>query len=174
MPFSTDSLAKKMIKTLLLKKLKNISISFLQKIYVKSEFIDPVDEIVFRINKTMNYSGSTPFLVLEMVEIVSFFTIESSNPNVTGRLNESGIYWLESFFITEQFLGKGYSKSVVKKMLQCLPIHFPTIISLNLTVNTSNEIAQNIYKKCGFIDTHKKYLGGPAGPQHIYKYILKC
>lgn len=154
-----------------LKKLEKINTTFLEKIYVESEFIDPVNEIIDRI-KNNKKVASLPFVVMEAEEVVSFFTVESTNPNVEKNKGANDVYWLETFFITKRYLGKGYSESVVNEMLHDLHLHLPSISILKLTVNIRNEIAQYIYKKCGFKDTGEKYLGGPAGPQHIYKITI--
>ncbi len=163
----------KMGKDFLLKKLDAIDLTFLKGIYVESEFIDPLTEIY---EKTQSTEGnlSTAFVITEQNETVAFFTIESSNFNVTGKKIEKGIYWLESFFITKNYLGRGFSKTVVRKIIEELPEYFPNVCCLNLTVNLKNQIAQNVYKKCGFEDTMQKYHGGPAGSQAIYEYKIKC
>ena len=154
-----------------LKKLEKFGAAFLENIYVESEFIDPIIEIIDRI-KDKKETTSQPFIMMDVGEIVSFFTIESANPNVEKNNATDGVYWLESFFITKSYLGKGYSESVVREMLQNLHLHIPTISLLKMTVNFRNEVAQYIYKKCGIKDTGEKYLGGPAGPQYIYKITI--
>lgn len=158
--------------TLLLQALHKIEKSFLEKIFTESEFIDPIDEILKRLDIRASCNISKPFVVTDQNEVVAFFTIESSNMAVTGEKSEKGIYWLESFFITKSFIGKGYAKLVVLKLLEELPAHLTDIEHLNLTVNLRNRIAQNVYKKCGFIDTEETYLDGPAGPQAIYNFPM--
>jgi len=164
-----------MATNLEIKKLDRTYKEILERIYVESEFIDPIDEIIEKIEDETKEPISQPFKVSDNHEIVSFFTIESSNPNIENQKESEGAYWLESFFITKKFLGKGYSKRVVIKLLQTINCFYPNLSSLNLTVNFQNEIAQNLYKKCGFMDTGKIYLQGPVGPQYIYKkQIKKC
>lgn len=151
-------------------KIDDIDKETLEKIYVESEFIDPIDEILKRIEDVSKEPISQPFQVLRNNDIVSFFTIESSNPNIDGKEEpEKGSYWLESFFITRTYLGKGLAKAVVNQLLQRINSFYPDASSLYLTVNFRNEIAKKLYKKCGFEDTGEIYSAGPAGPQHIYK-----
>jgi RimJ/RimL family protein N-acetyltransferase len=161
-------------KIFLLKKLEAIDKSFLEEIYIESEFIDPIDEIYKKFYSKAEENLSTPFIITMQNETIAFFTIESTNFKVSGKNIEKGVYWLESFFMTKNYIGKGLSKTVVKKIVKELPNYFPSIDCLNLTVNLRNKVAQNVYKKSGFEDTLEKYYGGPAGPQFIYKYKMKC
>ena len=151
-----------------LRKLGDNYREILEDIFIESEFIDPVEEIIERIEDKAHEPKSQPFAVYTNSEIVSFFTIESSNPNIEFQQKNVGALWLESFFITGKFLGKGLAKDVVAEMIRSISGFYPEITSLNLTVNFRNEIAQNLYKKCGFKDTEMIYSGGPAGSQYIY------
>jgi len=138
----------------------------LREYYIESEFIDPVDEIMEKLKKTESVSQA--FGVYRESDLVSFFIIDNSSPDLEFNRKLEGSYWLESFFITRKFTGKGFAKNVVLEIIQTMETLFPDMTSLNLTVNFRNHIAKKIYQNCGFTDTGKIYAGGPAGPQHIY------
>lgn len=157
---------------MILERLKKIDEEFLRAIYVESEFIDPLEEILDRDAQQSNENRSTPFIVFEQKNVVSFFTVESSNQLVLGKHDETDDCWLESFFLTKEYLGKGYSKAVVTQIINDLPAHFPAISSLNLTVNFRNIVAHKVYKQCGFSEISDICHGGPAGPQYILKYKI--
>ena len=145
----------------------------LEAIYVASEFIDPLNDIVARIQGRPEGPISRPFIVLRHGEPVSFFTIETASPHIDGSDGRAGVYWLESFFITRDFVGKGHGKAVVSLLLEMLPVFFPDASALKLTVNARNRIARKLYRRCGFVDTGEMTFQGPAGPQHVYEAVDK-
>jgi GNAT superfamily N-acetyltransferase len=143
--------------------------ALLESIYTQSEFIDPLDDIIQRINDKNNAPVSHPFSAMLADEALCFFCIDSSNPHIGFKRGDKGAFWLESFFIPPPFLGKGYGSAVVREVIGTLPGFFPKATSLNLTVNFRNLAAQRVYKTSGFRDTGLVYHKGPAGPQHIYE-----
>lgn len=157
---------------MILERLEKIDEGFLKDIFVESEFIDPLQDILDRDSQQGSRRQSIPFVVLEEKKIVAFFTIETSNRLAPKCYNGIGDYWLESFFLTKEFVGKGYSKLVVTKLLNGLSAFFPTLSSLNLTVNFRNDIAQKVYRQCGFSESSNICHGGPAGPQYIFIYKI--
>lgn len=141
--------------------------SVLKKYCIKSEFIDPVDDIIDKL-KNSSYLKSRPFAVYLKSDLISFYTIDSANINLGINRNNHGAYWLESFFITEKYRGKGLGKKVVCEIIKSMNKYFPEATTLNLTVNFRNHVAKNIYIECGMKDTGEIYDGGPVGPQHIF------
>jgi len=140
--------------------------------YIDSEFLDPIDEIIEKIAKNTKEPISSPFGVYRDDDIVSFFTLESSNPNVQMIDDFVGSYWLDSFFITKHYRGRGLAKTIFLEIINNVKVYFPHATSLNLTVNFRNKIAKKIYQDCGVLDTGMIYRGGPAGPQHIYSISI--
>ena len=140
---------------------------FLKEIYLESEFIDPIDEIIHKVLHLDVDPLSMPYGVYWEHLKIGFFTIDFSNPPVDYQINDPSCCWLDSFFITIPFQGKGFAKAVLHLLPTRLKQDYPLITSLNLTVNFKNPGARALYLKCGFVDTGTVYRDGPAGPQHI-------
>ena len=134
---------------------------------MESEFIDPIDEIIHKVLHLDVDPLSMPYGVYWEHLKIGFFTIDFSNPPVDYQINDPSCCWLDSFFITIPFQGKGFAKAVLHLLPTRLKQDYPLITSLNLTVNFKNPGARALYLKCGFVDTGTVYRDGPAGPQHI-------
>ncbi len=144
----------------------------LKKVYVESEFIDPLEDIVRKIPLKDEGAPCIPHGVYASGEAVGFFSIESENPLVGSRFNKKTSCWLESFFISSRCQGKGYAGEVLRRLPDLIEKDYPFRKEICLTVNFRNTIAKSLYLKHGFHDTGETCLEGPAGPQHIYRLSL--
>ncbi len=158
---------------MIIKELKSDFREFLGRIYIDSEYIDPLADIINKVSEKSSEPLSLPYGVFLNEEMVSFFTLDFSNPPVEFLAGDKGSCWLDSFFIAKEFQGKGLSKIILFQIICSLSKWQPAINRLNLTVNFKNHIAKTTYLNCGFADTGEIYSGGPAGPQHIYTITLK-
>lgn len=139
--------------------------ALIQSIYVESEFLDPMEDIV---KKTLCPELSLPCGIFLGKQAVGFFSIDFSNPCANAGENGRSSFWLESFMISGDFQGKGYGKAALNKIFGFLKNKYPDLRHLNLTVNFRNNPAKALYLQCGFVDTRDIYRQGPAGPQHIF------
>ncbi|MGU3192760.1 GNAT family N-acetyltransferase, partial [Vibrio cholerae] len=76
---------------------------------------------------------------------------------------------LRFFVIDKSQQGKGLGTKAVKALFDYLKKSYPSFKSVYLTVNCQNQAARTCYLKGGFEDNGERYLGGPAGPQHIMR-----
>ncbi len=95
-----------------------------------------------------------------------FFIIDLDYPS-QYNFTTKGSVGLRSFFIASQFQGKGLAKRTLQELRSYLRSQGIEAEKLFLTVNCRNTAAAALYRKCGFRDEGKLYLGGLRGPQHI-------
>jgi ribosomal protein S18 acetylase RimI-like enzyme len=100
-----------------------------------------------------------------------FFIIDLDYPN-QYNFSTKGSVGLRSFFIANQFQGKGLAKHTLQELSSYLRSQGFQAEKLFLTVNCRNMRAAALYRKCGFCDEGKLYLGGPRGPQHIMQMSI--
>jgi len=97
-------------------------------------------------------------LVIEEGKLVTFFNLHiaegvkpySSNPNAI---------LLRTFSTDIRFLGRGYAKQSLNLLPAFVRQHFTDINEIVLGVNVQNEIAQSLYKKCGYVDEGERRKG---------------
>ncbi|NVC95947.1 GNAT family N-acetyltransferase [Vibrio natriegens] len=107
-----------------------------------------------------------PFLIIENDKVVGFFLLDLSYSETYNFGNEKAL-GIRSLLIDQRSQGKGIATQAIKLLPDYVRSNYPDFQSLELTVNCRNKAAYHCYSKCGFADTGKLYLGGPAGPQHI-------
>jgi GNAT superfamily N-acetyltransferase len=139
----------------------------LRNIYFDSEFIDPIEVIVKKVQSSDREPLSIPFSAYLATRIIAFFSIDFSNPPIDDINKYPCACWLDSFMVARDCQGQGYAKTILNQLPDTLSKFFPDIRQLNLTVNFRNHGARALYTKCGFENTGDVYWGGPAGPQHI-------
>ena len=136
----------------------------LEKVYVDSEFLEPLEGVIVETQSVTAVS----YVAYENETAVGFFIVDADNSPVDFKRDDPSSCWLKSFMIAEEHQGKGYGKQVLSKMATAIKRDLPQFKTLNLTVNFRNHAAKQLYLKCGFKDTRQVYEGGPAGPQHIF------
>ena len=107
-----------------------------------------------------------PFLIIENDKVVGFFLLDLSYSETYNFGNEKAL-GIRSLLIDHRSQGKGIATQAIKLLPDYVRSNYPDFQALELTVNCRNKAAYHCYSKCGFADTGKLYLGGPAGPQHI-------
>ncbi len=108
----------------------------------------------------------TGHVILHEGRPAGFFIIDLDYPDQYDFADQGSI-GLRSFFIAGQYQGKGLAKHVLQELSQYLRTQGIAAEKLFLTVNCRNTAAASLYRKCGFRDDGKLYLGGQRGPQHI-------
>ncbi|MBB4955492.1 RimJ/RimL family protein N-acetyltransferase [Agrobacterium vitis] len=78
---------------------------------------------------------------------------------------------LRAMMVGQQFQGRGYGKAVMAGLKSYLRAHYPAQ-HVFLTVNCRNKAAIHLYRAGGWTDTGQLYLGGRAGPQHVFRLDL--
>lgn len=107
-----------------------------------------------------------PHVVLVSELVVGFFLIDTAYSAGYDFCDGQSL-GLRAFFIDKKHQGQGYGLAATAVLKPYLHAHYADYYCLYLTVNCKNPAAYHCYKKAGFADTEKVYLGGAAGPQHI-------
>lgn len=84
---------------------------------------------------------------------------------------QPGDLGLRAMIVGQQFQGRGYGKAVMAQLKPYLRGLY-SAQHVFLTVNCSNPAAIHLYRNGGWEDTGQLYLGGRAGPQHIFRLTL--
>ncbi|MEZ9698395.1 GNAT family N-acetyltransferase [Vibrio sp. 10N.261.46.E12] len=101
-------------------------------------------------------------------EVVGFFKLDIAYAEHYEFCPEGSI-GLRAFAVDKNQQGKGLGTGAVKALFPYLKANYAKYDSIYLTVNCKNPAAFNCYKKGGFEDSVKQYLGGAAGPQFIMR-----
>jgi RimJ/RimL family protein N-acetyltransferase len=98
--------------------------------------------------------------------LIGFFKIDTAFSEHFSFCPKTAL-GLRAFVIDSKCQGNGFGTEAVKSLLPYLHDKYTDYSSIYLTVNCKNPAARACYLKGGFSDNGDKYLGGPAGPQHI-------
>ncbi len=101
-------------------------------------------------------------------DIIGFFKLDTAYSTNYDFCPE-GSLGLRAFALDKNQQGKGLGTQSVKALLPYLKAHYGMYHWIYLSVNIKNPGAVTCYKKGGFEDMNKLYLGGDAGPQHIMR-----
>lgn len=102
-------------------------------------------------------------------QLIAFFTLHIGEGVKPYTDNPNAIFF-RSFSVDSNFRGEGVGRAVIENLSTYIANNFPTIEEIYLTVNTDNEVALQLYKKCDYC-----YVGDADledKPVHILKYSL--
>lgn len=79
---------------------------------------------------------------------------------------------LRAFYVAPEHQGRGYARAAIVAIPDFMRRTLPDVHRVVLTVNHQNPAAIRAYLSAGFTDSKKSYLGGSAGPQHIFELTV--
>lgn len=120
--------------------------------------------------KDMNEQRYPILAFNEEEELVSFFVLELGEAPQKFLGNEKSILF-RSFSTDARYMGKGFGKSILKKMPEYIRQHYPQTKEIVLAVNEDNTQAQKLYFNTGYVDNGKRMMGHRA-PLIILEYSL--
>ena len=85
----------------------------------------------------------TPYAIYADTQMVGFFTF-TCNPESTTE------YWINGFLIDKAYQKRGYGRAALTEMLKLFRQLYPQATQVNLTVESENHLAQNLYQSFGF------------------------
>lgn len=112
-----------------------------------------------------------PVLSFNNDSLVNFFVLDSG-PTKADYSNQEDTILLRSFSTDSRQTGKGFAATTLTLLPAFVKANFPEVHSVTLGVNQANTPAINLYKKCDFRDTGRRYLG-TKGWQLIFELTLK-
>jgi len=73
-----------------------------------------------------------------------------------GKFNGHGHIYIDELWVEPSLRGQGFAKALMKKAEEVAEIK--NAFGMRLYVNAENQVAQNLYKKCGYSNTCTAYL----------------
>ncbi len=116
-------------------------------IHLLKKFIELNNSTYFRY-----FNSRNPNIIIN--HITTFLLLENKNIIGYGHLDFEKNIWL-GICVLEKYVGKGYGKIIMKKLIE-ISIQ-KNIKKVYLTVDKSNTIALNFYKKYGFKKCDENY-----------------
>ena len=112
------------------------------------------------------------FGILAMVDekLVTYFNLHK-NEGVKPYSDNPHAILLRAFSTNQRYVGKGYAKQALKVLPSFVKEHFPEIDEIVLAVNLNNDVAQNLYRKSGFVDEGVRRMG-VKGELIVMSYYL--
>jgi len=97
-------------------------------------------------------------LAMDGNKLVTFFVLYEKEGVTPYSSNEQALL-IRSFSTDFYEQGKGYAKTALQLLPDFVRKHFPYINELVLGVNVPNRAAQELYKRCGFVDEGRQTMG---------------
>lgn len=97
-------------------------------------------------------------LAMDGNKLVTFFVLHEKEGVTPYSSNEQALL-IRSFSTDFYEQGKGYAKTALQILPGFVRKHFPYINELVLGVNVPNRAAQELYKRCGFVDEGRQAMG---------------
>lgn len=102
--------------------------------------------------------------------LVTYFNLHK-NKGVEPYSDNPNAILLRAFSTDFRYLGNGYAKQALKLLPPFVRENFYGINEIVLAVNLRNEVAQNLYKKCGYVDEGERRMG-KKGELIVMSYYL--
>jgi RimJ/RimL family protein N-acetyltransferase len=109
-------------------------------------------------------------LAMEGDQLVTFFDLHKNEGAKPFSDNEQAIL-IRAFSTDFRHQGKGYAKNALLLLPAFIREHFRDIDEIVLAVNVQNEVAQGLYKACGYLDEGDRMMG-PKGELIVMSYYL--
>ena len=109
-------------------------------------------------------------LAVEEDKLVTFFVLHRNEGVEPYSPNNNSIL-LRAFSTDFRHQGNGYAKKALTLLPQYIKENFTDTNEIVLAVNLQNEAAQELYKKCGFVDEGVRKMG-KKGELIIMSYHL--
>lgn len=99
-----------------------------------------------------------PIVILSNQTVVGFFILHGWNGVKKYSRNRRAIL-LRAYSIDSRHQGKGYAEQSLQLFARFISKHFKEKNEMILAVNLKNTVAQHVYKKAGFMDKGKRFMG---------------
>ncbi|MFT4412949.1 GNAT family N-acetyltransferase [Fredinandcohnia humi] len=109
-------------------------------------------------------------LAVKQNQLVTFFVLHR-NEGVKPYSDNAQSLLVRAFSTDSRHQGKGYAKQALSLLPDFVRKYFREINEIILAVNIANTVAQELYKKCGFIDKGVRKMG-KKGELIIMSYHL--
>lgn len=111
-----------------------------------------------------------PVVILSGSQPAGFFVLHGWE-GVKAYSDNKNAMLLRAFSINLPYQGKGIASESILLLQHFVKEHFPSVNEIILAVNHSNFMAQNVYKKGGFVEQGSRAMGR-EGEMYIYHLDL--
>jgi RimJ/RimL family protein N-acetyltransferase len=112
-----------------------------------------------------------PVAILADGEPVGFFVLHRG-PAAGELAPEHRDVLLRAFLVDAAAQGRGIATRALAALPDFVAQRLPGVHRIVLSVNVKNPVAIRTYQRAGFVDSGRLYLGGAAGPQHVFELWL--
>jgi RimJ/RimL family protein N-acetyltransferase len=112
-----------------------------------------------------------PVAILADGEPVGFFVLHRG-PAAGDLASERRDVLLRAFLVDAAAQGRGIATAALAALPDFVAERLPGVRRIVLSVNVKNPVAIRTYERAGFSDSGRLYLGGAAGPQHVFELWL--
>ena len=112
-----------------------------------------------------------PVAILVGGEPVGFFVLAPRAGRRRPRARGRDVL-LRAFLVDASAQGRGIATRALAGLPDFVAERLPGVRRIVLSVNVRNPVAIRTYARAGFADTGELYLGGTAGPQHVFELWL--
>jgi RimJ/RimL family protein N-acetyltransferase len=112
-----------------------------------------------------------PVAILADGEPVGFFVLHRG-PAAGELAAERRDVLLRAFLVDAGAQGRGIATRALAALPDFVAERLPDVRRIVLSVNVKNPVAIRTYARAGFADSGRLYLGGTAGPQHVFELWL--
>jgi RimJ/RimL family protein N-acetyltransferase len=112
-----------------------------------------------------------PVAILADGEPVGFFVLHRG-PAAGELAPEGRDVLLRAFLVDAAAQGRGIATRALAGLPDFVSERLPGVRRIVLSVNVKNPAAIRTYERAGFSDSGRLYLGGAAGPQHVFELWL--
>lgn len=118
------------------------------------------------ISLTKEKNSMRVVVVYEIDKLIGCFTLDTGADVEKYTSNNDAILF-GKFTIDSRYARQGYATKLFSMLPEFIRIEYPLKKEIVLGVYERNNIAQSLYKKVGFVDTGRHFLG-PIGELHVY------
>jgi RimJ/RimL family protein N-acetyltransferase len=112
-----------------------------------------------------------PVAILADGEPVGFFVLHRG-PAAGELAPDRRDVLLRAFLVDARAQGRGIATRALAALPDFVAESLPGVHRIVLSVNVKNPVAIRTYARAGFADSGRLYLGGAAGPQHVFELWL--
>ena len=105
-------------------------------------------------------------------EVVGYFMVDRAY-HLRADFAAPGDIGLRGVLIDAAHQGQGLARAAFAALPEYLARRYPDRDVIYLTVNLRNGRARDLYARAGWVDDGELYHGGPSGPQHVMRLVLR-
>lgn len=117
-----------------------------------------------------NNKDAQPVMILDNKIVIGFLILEKlPHQSIYGIYNQALLF--RTFSLDANYRGRGLSKIAMDALIPFIKTNFSDRTTIVLTVNHANTAAIELYKRIGYRDTGRTFIG-KKGKQYIFERYI--